>query len=98
MNSTSRYLCLLLVIAQVSPALAQSWRGAGVRQSQDSVAADDPIIASLPNWDFNHDGIFTCANWKRYMTQIFNLADRRKRGYITVDEFEIIKKSDPMFT
>ena len=96
MNSGSRYLiCSLLVLIQPLPALAQSPGSGGAQHGQ---GADDPIIASLPNWDFNHDGIFTCANWKRYMTQLFNLADRRKRGYITADEFEVVKKSDPMFT
>jgi hypothetical protein len=59
--------------------------------------ADDPVVASLPNWDFNHDGIFTCENWKRYMTQIFNRADRKRRGYIDAQEFEAIKAADLMF-
>jgi hypothetical protein len=98
MNSASRYLVgFLLVATQIPPAWAQSRRGTGAQHSQEAATADDPIIASLSNWDFNHDSIFTCANWKRYMTQLFNLADRRKRGYITPEEFETVKKADPMF-
>ena len=31
------------------------------------------------------------------MTQLFNHADRQKRGYITAREFEVIKSADPMF-
>jgi hypothetical protein len=62
------------------------------------VSAGDPMIGSLPNWDYNHDGIFTCANWKRYMAQIFGQADRKKRGYIDAQEFEAIKAADPMFS
>jgi hypothetical protein len=59
--------------------------------------AGDPVIASLPNWDYNHDGVYTCANWKRYMAQIFDRADRKKRGYIDAQEFEAVKAADPMF-
>jgi Ca2+-binding EF-hand superfamily protein len=31
------------------------------------------------------------------MTQLFNHADRQKRGYITTREFEAIKSAEPMF-
>jgi hypothetical protein len=73
----------LLLATGAVPALAQD--------------AGDAMIGSLPNWDFNHDGIFTCANWKRYMAQLFSRADAKKRGYIDAHEFEAIKTADPMF-
>ena len=94
---------LLLLAAGVMPVLAQGRGGKGVSQGQGAsqgqgtASADDPIIASLPYWDFNHDGVYTCANWKRYMTELFNRADRRKRGYIDAQEFESIKAADQMF-
>jgi hypothetical protein len=87
---------LLLLASQIAPALAQSREGRSAQQDQGT-AADDPVIASLPYWDFNHDGVYTCENWKRYMTQIFNQADRRKRGSIDAEEFEAVKAADPMF-
>jgi hypothetical protein len=84
MRPASRCLVALIFIAGASPvALAQG--------------TDDPMIGSLPNWDYDHDGVYTCANWKRYMAQLFNKADRKKRGYIDAGEFEAIKSADPMF-
>jgi hypothetical protein len=94
MSSVSRY-SVVLAFLLVNPALAHAQSSRGGQQG--ATTADDPIIASLMNWDFNHDGVFTCENWKRYMTQLFNRADKQKRGFITANEFEAIKAADPMF-
>ena len=83
--ATKSFAVLLLLAGEIAPALAQD------------PGANDPMIGSLPNWDFNHDGVYTCANWKRYMEQIFSRADRKKRGYIDAQEFGAIKSADPMF-
>jgi len=73
MISTTRYLRLIPLLALPASSLAQAQND---RSGQRSAAsAEDPIVASLPNWDFNHDGIFTCENWKKYMSQLFNRAD-----------------------
>jgi hypothetical protein len=93
-RSPAVFLVVLLVI-RIAPAFAQAHQNG--RGQQSTATGDDPIIASLLNWDFNHDGVFTCENWKRYMTQLFNNADRQKRGYLTATEFEAIKSADPMF-
>jgi hypothetical protein len=82
-RSLRRLTVLILVAAGAAPVLAQG--------------ADDAIIGSLPSWDYNHDGIYTCANWKRYMAELFSKADRKKRGYIDANEFEAIKAAEPMF-
>ena len=85
MKLFSRWLGVLLLLAgNVAPSLAQD--------------AGDAMIGSLPNWDYDHNGVFTCANWKRYMAQLFGKADRKKRGYIDAQEFEAIKAADPMFS
>jgi hypothetical protein len=84
MGRASRCLAaILLLAASAPPASAQG--------------ANDTMIGSLPNWDYNHDGIYTCANWRRYMGELFGKADRKKRGYIDAGEFEAIKAADPMF-
>jgi hypothetical protein len=88
-------LLLIVLVTRIAPTFAQTRQSGGGQQS--TATGDDPIIASLVNWDFNHDEIFTCENWKRYMAQLFNHADRQKRGYITAREFEAIKSADPMF-
>ena len=69
MTSASRsfaVLPLILLVTRIAPAFAQDQNGRGGQHG--AATGDDPIIASLLNWDFNHDGIFTCDNWKRYMT------------------------------
>jgi hypothetical protein len=96
--SAMRLIAALLLFADYSPpALAQGHGSRGTQGGSAPQTANEPIIASLPNWDFNHDGVFTCENWKRYLTQIFNRADRKKRGYIDAQEFEAIKAADLMF-
>ena len=84
MAGARRSLAIIaFLLAGAGPALAQG--------------ADDMMIGSLPSWDYNHDGVYTCANWKRYMGELFSKADRKKRGFIDASEFETIKAAAPMF-
>src|SRR4051794_33269704 len=49
-----------------------------------SPAGNDALLraATAPgaNWDSNHDGIFTCDEWKEHVTRLFRLADANHRG------------------
>ena len=64
-----------------SPALAQSHT--------------DPMLNSSPSWDANHDGIYTCDEWKSFMDRLFVSADKGRKGYLTRQEFDTVKKADP---
>lgn len=56
----------------------------------------DPMLSNgPPAWDSNHDGIFTCDEWKAFMERLFSLADKSHKGFLTPLEFESIKKADP---
>jgi hypothetical protein len=57
---------------------------------------NDPLLNSGPPvWDTNHDGVFTCEEWKKFMEQLFASGDKGRKGFLTPAEFESIKKADP---
>jgi len=71
------------VLLAVSPVLAQS-------------RPTDPLLnKGPPVWDTNHDGIFTCDEWKSFMERLFASGDRNHDGSLSPAEFETIKKADP---
>jgi hypothetical protein len=56
----------------------------------------DPMLNNGPPlWDSNHDGVFTCEEWKKFMEQVFASGDRNRDGSLSPAEFEAIKKADP---
>jgi hypothetical protein len=56
----------------------------------------DPLLNNGPPvWDANHDGIFTCEEWKSFMERLFASGDKSRKGFLTPAEFEAIKKADP---
>jgi hypothetical protein len=44
-------------------------------------------------WDANHDGVYTCAEWKSYLERMFNLADSNHDGRLDKKEFETVRKA-----
>jgi hypothetical protein len=57
----------------------------------------DPVVASAPLWDADHNGTYTCDEWKQYASRLFNLADRNHDGYVDATEFKTIQQAAPMF-
>ena len=52
------------------------------------------LAASGPEvWDANHDGVYTCAEWKSYLERMFNVADRNHDGRLDAKEFETLRKA-----
>jgi Ca2+-binding EF-hand superfamily protein len=61
-----------------------------------SASRTDPLLNNGPPlWDTNHDGVFTCDEWKKFMEQLFVSGDRNRDGALSPAEFEAIKKADP---
>ena len=59
-------------------------------------ARTDPMLNNGPPiWDTNHDGILTCEEWKTFMDRLFASADKGRKGFLTPQEFDSIKKADP---
>jgi Ca2+-binding EF-hand superfamily protein len=74
-----------LLLTGASLALAQS----APRPAQDALLANGP-----PIWDTNHDGVFTCDEWKSFVDRIFTSADRNHDGNLSPSEFETVHKAD----
>ncbi|WP_433996630.1 hypothetical protein [Bradyrhizobium liaoningense] len=55
----------------------------------------DPFPDGPPIWDYDHDGTYTCEEWKRYMDQLFRLADRNRDGFLDAAEFPAIGSRTP---
>lgn len=66
-------------------ALAQS----APKPAQDALLKNGPDI-----WDANHDGVYTCDEWKKYADQLFASADRNYDGKLDPSEFETVRKAD----
>jgi hypothetical protein len=64
-----------------------------VAQDTDS----DPLVSSAQLWDLDHNGIYTCDEWRQYANRIFNLADRNHDGYVDSSEFKTIQQATPVF-
>jgi len=60
--------------------------------SRSSARPNDVIVSSAPFWDANHDGVYTCEEWTRYVTGVFNDADRDGSGDLDPDEFARVRK------
>jgi hypothetical protein len=61
-----------------------------------SAPRPDPMLSNgPPSWDENHDGIYTCEEWKSFMERLFKSADKNHDGSLSPAEFETVKKADP---
>jgi hypothetical protein len=76
-----------LLLANGSVALAQSTDDRARRVA----ASSGPEV-----WDANHDGVYTCDEWKSYLDRMFTLADRNHDGRLDAKEFDTVRKAAPM--
>lgn len=87
---------LLALVA--SAALAQQHRRHGFGDAPRVAAGGGPdaILATASEWG-GAGGVYTCEQWKQYLERMFRLADKRKRGFIDAQDFEIIPRVSPVF-
>ena len=70
--------------------------GLSLALAQTAASRTDPMLNNGPPvWDTNHDGILTCEEWKTFMDRLFVSADKGRKGFLTPQEFDSIKKADP---
>jgi EF hand len=62
-------------------------------QGASASQGDDPLRTGALIWDANHDGIYTCDEWKAYLDRLFTAADRNRNGILDPTEFTIIRKA-----
>jgi hypothetical protein len=69
-----------------------------VRAQSPAAGGADVALTSAPNWDLNHDGIYTCDEWKQYAARLFNMAAPTHDGIIDAKQFDVIRRADPVFS
>jgi len=57
----------------------------------------DRLIRDANAWDANGDQVYTCDEWKKFVTDIFNKADRNHDGFVDAQEFNAIRNAGPQF-
>jgi hypothetical protein len=83
---------LLLTAAAHAYAQSVSAGERGLRSIKDAPPTNGPDI-----WDANHDGIYTCDEWKSYLDRLFTLADRNRDGHLDSSEFTTIRRAATAF-
>ena len=85
-----------LLTAAAPYAFAQSGppgdAGRGPRSTKAAPSMNGPDL-----WDTNHDGIYTCDEWKSYLDRLFTLADRNRDGHLDPSEFATIRRAGTDF-
>ncbi|MGX1108212.1 hypothetical protein AB7M47_006595 [Bradyrhizobium elkanii] len=54
---------------------------------------DRSLASAAEIWDDNHDGVYTCDEWKAYLGRLFDRADRNHDGRLTPAEFEAVRRA-----
>jgi Ca2+-binding EF-hand superfamily protein len=83
-----------LLLTGASLALAQS-AAPGDASRAPKPAQDALVKFGAESWDANHDGIFTCDEWKSHLDRLFTLADRNRDGHLDAAEFATVRQADP---
>jgi EF hand len=84
---------LALLAAGAPEAFAQSAPAtdtAARSRSQPNASPD----SGPDSWDANHDGVYTCDEWKKYLDRLFTLADHNRDGHLDTTEFATIRRAD----
>ena len=76
-----------LLLTASSVAFAQSAR--------TDARTDAMLNKGPPVWDANHDGVYTCEEWKSFMDRLFKSGDLNHDGSLSRSEFDAVKKADP---
>ena len=58
---------------------------------------DRVFLIAAGNWDRNKDGVVTCDEWKAYATELFDIGDVERKGFLTPADWTRITKVDRMF-
>ncbi len=55
------------------------------------------FVSAAPTWDLDKNNAVTCEEWQRYTTELFTEGDANKDGFLTVEEYKTVIKSDRLF-
>jgi Ca2+-binding EF-hand superfamily protein len=68
--------------------------GMSAALAQSASQTDAMLNKGLPSWDANHDGVYTCDEWKSYMDRLFKSADSNHDAKLDPAEFATVQKAD----
>jgi hypothetical protein len=88
MRSQTGILLIALSCWSIWPALAQSNDPAPRRR--------DSVVDTAAEWG-GEGGLYTCQQWRAYVTRMYRIGDPKRRGYIDAAGFELIRKASPVF-
>jgi len=88
---------LVIFTGVMSSTLGQSKGSPSAGTPETKPATPDPLVAATSRWDADHDGVFTCEEWKQYANRLFNLADKNADGFLDDKEFQQIGNIEPIF-
>lgn len=57
----------------------------------------DPLPSAASRWDLNQDGVFTCDEWKQFVTGVFARVDKNRDGFLSATEFQDMRVSERFF-
>ena len=90
-------LMLLCVGAVVAVAQSRAAKKEPELWRNDSASEINRMIEEANVWDENGDQVYTCAEWKKYVNELFTRADRNRDGYVDAKEFPTIQELAPQF-
>ena len=64
------------------------------QSAPDAARSARPTPEGPDGWDANHDGVYTCDEWKSNLDRIFTLADRNRDGHLDATEFATVRRAD----
>jgi len=86
MIATASTLCATVPFAAAQPASPDQ----DSRRPQSGRDGSPTSAAEI--WDANHDGIYTCNEWKGYLGRLFDYADRNHDGHLAPPEFASVRR------
>jgi hypothetical protein len=74
------------------------WPGsaAWAQSSDPAPHRRDFVVDTAAEWG-GQGGVYTCQQWRAYVTRMYRIGDPKRRGYIDAAGFELIKRASPVF-
>ncbi|WP_255609428.1 EF-hand domain-containing protein [Methylosinus sp. Sm6] len=89
----------LAIVAVSAGALAQQRPHGGFHGGAGRGPApegEDAILATASEWG-GAQGVYTCEQWRQYLQRMYNVADKRHRGFFDAQDFEAVRRISPVF-
>ncbi|WP_143271584.1 EF-hand domain-containing protein [Bradyrhizobium mercantei] len=97
MRRTSHTICGMIAAMSLActatPFAAAQPAAPDQAPSAPRAGGDRSPATAAETWDDNHDGVYTCDEWKAYLGRLFDRADRNHDGQLTPAEFDGVRRA-----